>query len=49
MMMTMMMMMNQWPASSGSVIHITKIGAKICFKICKGKDGLSVRITFASM
>ena len=40
---------NQWRASSVSVIHIRKCGAQICFKICKGKDGLAVRVTFASL
>ena len=42
MIMMMMMMMNQWRASSESVIHITKSGAKICFKFVREKtDSLS--------
>jgi hypothetical protein len=46
---TLMINYNQWRASSLSVIHIRNSGVPICFKICKGKDGLAVRVTFACL
>ena len=40
---TFMVNRNKWRASSRSVIHTRNSGVQVCFKICKGKDGLACK------